>query len=242
MPMDDPVRTDVLDLWERAAGLAPLDRDDALLAAWDGPPPTSLGERHAALLRLRTRLFGPLQPLRCRCPACDETAEFSVDCEALAATLLPLPGAAAARTLTLARHRVRFRVPDVHDLRATAALDEEGFAETLLQRCLLQAERDDGEPVTTLPEAVALALSQEMETLEPGAHVSFDLRCPACATAWLAPMDPGEVLWSELQSRAERLLLDVDALARAYGWHEAEVLALSPTRRAAYLQLVGAGT
>ena len=53
-------------------------------------------------------------------------------------------------------------------------------------------------------------------------------------------MNAGDVLWSELQSRAERLLLDVDALARAYGWTEPEILALSSTRRAAYLQLTGA--
>jgi hypothetical protein len=36
-------------------------------------------------------------------------------------------------------------------------------------------------------------------------------------------------------------LLDVDALARAYGWSEPQVLALSATRRAAYLQLIGGG-
>ena len=40
-------------------------------------------------------------------------------------------------------------------------------------------------------------------------------------------------------SPAERTLADVDTLARAYGWTEAEVMELSPTRRAAYLQLLG---
>jgi hypothetical protein len=48
------------------------------------------------------------------------------------------------------------------------------------------------------------------------------------------------MLWMRLQLAAERLLLDVDALARAYGWSEAQVLALPPLRRAAYLQMVGA--
>jgi hypothetical protein len=80
-----------------------------------------------------------------------------------------------------------------------------------------------------------------MEALEPGAAVTFDLTCPECGAQWSAPMDCGDVLWSELQVRAERLLLDVDALARAYGWSESQVLALSPTRRAAYLQLIGSG-
>jgi hypothetical protein len=31
--------------------------------------------------------------------------------------------------------------------------------------------------------------------------------------------------------------MEVDALARAYGWREADILALSPARRAAYLEL-----
>jgi len=39
---------------------------------------------------------------------------------------------------------------------------------------------------------------------------------------------------------AEGKLLPADMLARAYGWTEQEVMHLSPTRRAAYLQLSGA--
>lgn len=233
---------DLLGLWERAAGLAPLDRDDALLTAWDGPPPASLGERNAALLRLRTRLFGPAQALRCPCPACGETAEFSIDCEALAATLLPCGAPADVRTLTVEGHRLTYRLPDVHDLRALSAFDdpaEDGFAQALLQRCLLHVERLDGRPAGTLPSAAGTALSQEMEALDPGASIAFDVTCPACRQPWTAPLDPGELVWRELQARAERLLLEVDTLARAYGWNETEVLALSPTRRAAYLQLAG---
>ena len=54
-------------------------------------------------------------------------------------------------------------------------------------------------------------------------------------------LDVGEALTAELQRAAERTLIEVDALARADGWTEAEVLQLSPVRRAAYLQLVEAG-
>ena len=35
-------------------------------------------------------------------------------------------------------------------------------------------------------------------------------------------------------------ILDIDALARAYGWTEQQVLSLPPLRRAAYLQIVSA--
>ncbi|MGH8445497.1 MAG: hypothetical protein ACREVL_09520, partial [Solimonas sp.] len=56
---------------------------------------------------------------------------------------------------------------------------------------------------------------------------------------WPALIDIAEALWQELRSRAEKILLEVDALASAYGWSEEQVLALSPVRRAAYLQLAG---
>ena len=41
-------------------------------------------------------------------------------------------------------------------------------------------------------------------------------------------------------SRAVQLLDEVHQLATAYGWTEAEILALSDTRRAAYLDRVTA--
>ncbi|HEX2516118.1 MAG TPA: phage baseplate protein, partial [Chloroflexota bacterium] len=41
-------------------------------------------------------------------------------------------------------------------------------------------------------------------------------------------------------TRARRLLREVHTLARAYGWREAEILALPGRRRQTYLDLVGA--
>ena len=234
---------ELLALWECAASALPLERDDALLHALDDEPPTSLGARNAALLGLRTRLLGRSQLLRCNCPACDAVAEFTVDCESLSQALLPAPEAMQPQRLDMAGFRIDFHVPSITDFRAAAGVDDASFEQTLFQRCITRCERGDGSACAPdeLPQPVADALSQRMEELEPGASVSFDLTCPECGHTWSATMDVGDVLWSELQTRAERLLLEVDALARAYGWSEEQVLALSPTRRAAYLQLVGAG-
>ena len=91
-----------------------------------------------------------------------------------------------------------------------------------------------------LPVPVLDALSQHMETLDPGASVSFALECPQCATRWQARLDIGEMVWQKVRAAAERVLLDIDVLARAYGWTEREVLRLNPLRRAAYLQMVTA--
>lgn len=235
---------ELLLLWERAAGAVSLDRDDALLSAVREVPPASLGARNAALLELRSRLFGQAQRLRCNCPHCGVVSEFSVDCEALSRTLLPAAEARHPQRLELAGWRIEFRLPEAADLRAASSrsLDEYSFVQAMLQRCVSRCEHEgQARPPQELPAPVAQALSQRMEALEPGASVSFELSCPECRLPWAAAMDVGNVLWSELQTRAERLLLDVDALARAYGWSEEQVLALSPTRRAAYLQLVGAG-
>jgi hypothetical protein len=235
---------ELLALWERAAGTASFDRDDALLSSLHDKPPLSLGSRNAALLTLRSRLFGQAQLLRCDCPHCGAVSEFSVDCDALSHSLLPTADAERPQRLEAEGWCVEFRLPNVADLRAASSrsADEAGFVQSLLHRCVSRCEHEGGiHPAHELPPSVALALSQRMEALEPGASVSFELTCPECQQVWTAPMDPGAVLWSELQTRAERLLLDVDALARAYGWSESQVLALSPTRRAAYLQLVGAG-
>lgn len=234
---------DLIALWERAATAAPLDRDDALLSGLHEAPPASLGARNAALLDLRSRLFGRAQLLRSNCLHCGAVSEFSIDCDALSRTLLPVGDASQQHRLEAEGWRVEFRLPDAADLRAASSwsADADVFVQALLQRCVLRCEHEERAcPPRELPASVAQALSQRMEALEPGANVSFDLTCPACGQAWSASMDVGGVLWSELQTRAERLLLDVDALARAYGWTEAQVLALSPTRRAAYLQLVGA--
>lgn len=234
----------LLALWERAAPAAQADRDDILLGAAHGMPPALPGARNAALLALRAQLFGKAQPLRCNCPRCAAVAEFTIDCEALAQTLQPADEALQPQQLDAGGYHLAFRMPDADDLRYAArqAADDDGFVRALLQRCITHCEDSEGHACTphALPAPVAQALSHRMEALEPGASVSFDLTCPECGEAWNAPMPVGEVVWSELQARAERLLLDVDALARAYGWNEAQVLALSPVRRAAYLQLTGA--
>ena len=236
--------SELLELWERAVATAPVERADVLVAAQLETPPTSLGAHNAALLDLRARLFGSTQPLSSRCTMCGATTEFAIDCASLARALLPANDATLEQRLEADGYRIEFRLPVVADVRAASSRgDRDGFVRALLQRCITRCERDDGAVCDpeSMPEAVAAAVSQRMEALEPGAAVSFDLTCPECDTRWTAPMDCGDVLWSELQVRAERLLLDVDALARAYGWSESQVLALSPTRRAAYLQLIGSG-
>ena len=68
-------------------------------------------------------------------------------------------------------------------------------------------------------------------------------RCSSISSARLAErrssadFDLAAFVWAEFGAQARRLLHEVDALGRAYGWTEGEVLALGERRRAAYVDL-----
>jgi hypothetical protein len=227
----------VLDLWERAVGLDRWQRDEALLAAGQAPP-RGLGARNAALLALRNALFDGALALKSACPACAAECEFQVDSASLAGEL---GDQAAERAVTFDWHGLSLsaRPPTIDDLHAVSRQANQASAvRVLLARCLVgNFDSGDFDPATA-DDATIEELGRRIERLDPGAVVSFDLRCPACAHDWSAMLDVGEALWTELQRAAERTLTEIDALARAYGWTETEVMRLSPTRRAAYLQLV----
>jgi len=230
-----PVRErQILDLWERGVGLDRWRREDALLSA-ELPPPRRLGARNLALLGLRNAHFAGTWSMTCHCPACAVAVEFEVDSVGLAEGLAGLEPQ-ESRTLEWRGKRLRARPATVDDLRAAGSAGSVGAAAlALLERCL------DGEiDLASLDAAALEELGRELEALDPAAILTFALTCPDCGHLWPAPIDIAETLWSEVQSRAERLFLDVDALARAYGWSEDQVLGLSPTRRAAYLQLAEA--
>lgn len=235
----------LLALWECALGQPAGARDDALLRASLGgaEPVRTLGERNARLMELHTRLFGCGIELLSHCPSCRTVVQFSGNGDALAAQMWPRLAVAPAHRLEAQGHIIEFRLPDRADI-AIASADEcdeggEDFTQLLLDRCVLACTREGVDvPVRQLPEPVLDALSQHMETLDPGASVSFALDCPHCATRWQAPLDVGEMLWQKVRAAAERVLLEIDMLARVYGWTEREVLGLSPLRRAAYVQMV----
>ena len=224
----------VLDLWERAVGLDRWRREEALLCT-EAEPPRALGQRNAALLNLRNAFFGRAWPLKSRCPACGTECEFETDGVTLAEEL-EQRGAATTARFEWKGHAVEVRAPTVDDLAAAARQpDIESASRTILTRCL-----SGNLDLSAVEEADINEFGRRIENLDPGAAVGFDLVCPACAHEWAAMVDIAEALWTEVRNAAERTLIEIDALARAYGWTEEEVMRLSPTRRAAYLQLVEA--
>jgi hypothetical protein len=108
----------------------------------------------------------------------------------------------------------------------------------LVQRCVLESRQAEEVAVTDLPESVVAALVARMAACDPQAEVNLTFTCPECAHEWGALFDIVTFLWAKISAQARRLLGEVHTLARAYGWAEAEILALSPARRHAYLAMV----
>ena len=231
----------VLELYERAQHLAPVERAVTLAAAVapvaspDEIAQLPLGRRDARLLALRRELTAERLEATAACPACREYMEFTADAEAL-----PTRGAgpAAAAPVEVDSFAVHWRSPDSRDLAAAAREDAAGAERVLLRRCVTSATGPQGEVTgDALPAAVRGAVAEAMGAADPLAEVLVQLSCPTCGTGFVADLDLPGFVWAELRARAQRLLREVDALARAYGWSEGAVLALSEDRREAYLQL-----
>jgi hypothetical protein len=229
---------DLLALWDRCHGQAPGRRAVALLAAAEpdaDPAALPAGRRDAALLRLHTRALGGRLEAVASCPACGERLEVTLDAAELALAGGPAPE--REPVVRAAGHEVRFRAPTAADL---AALPRDGAE--LLARCVTAARRlRDGAAVAAdaLPEPVRAAVERAMAAADPGAELDLALSCPACGHGWSEALDPVEFVGVAIEARARRLAGEVHALAGAYGWSEAEILAQSPARRRLYLEVLG---
>lgn len=236
----------LLDVWDLGLGFAPVARPIALMSLvmpgrkLEELAEISLGTRDAHLLRLREKMFGDRIECVTSCPACATELEFTVSAD----ELLQQGGEAAGEELWLEMNsrRIRFRFPNSADLLALAChgVHAEGHQDLILSRCILEGvDTDGGTDAAALPPTVADRLLEEMEQRDPLAMVWLDLDCAQCGHAWKSLFDIGSHLWADLDRWARGLLHEVHVLARAYGWTEGEVLALSAARRAYYLGMAG---
>ncbi len=235
---------DLLQAWEAGLERDPVDRPLRILSTAPAGMPEEMGatltvgQRDAALLRLREQAFGPDIAAWAECPRCGERVEWSFRTKAI---LLPAPDQeCVTHELSWQDMNISFRLPNSHDLAMIAdCADIPAARFQLLSRCVLAVDRR-GElvPTQALSTEAVDALSQAMSVADPQAEVLFDLRCPACTLSWQIPFDIASFLWVELSAAAGRLLREVHVLARAYGWREADILAISPERRRSYLEMV----
>lgn len=235
---------EVLRLFEAGAHQHPLDRLLTLLQ-WRFPARSrqeladlTIGQRDAFLLDFREAHFGRILHAYGECPACGEKLEFSLDTAELRQGTHSNPH--QAFTLSDAGFEVTYRLPTSRDLAVVVAMASLHEARgVLLERCVLGSTHG-GLPIEVqeMPADTVEKLMAEMARQEPQADITLALTCPGCAHSWEVLLDIGLFVWHDLQCRARRLLQEVHILASAYGWSESDILALTPTRRQAYVDLV----
>ncbi|MGW5673512.1 hypothetical protein ACWEV4_00175 [Streptomyces sp. NPDC003860] len=226
--------SNVLHLWE--SGLAgPSAARSLRLASMAAPSPRSVADLplsalNSLLLELRRDAFGPALPCTADCPGCGESLDVTVASD----ELLPAGGGSAVvATATVVSYgrTVTYRALTGRDVRAVDPASPRA-RQALLRRSVLSVDP----PTDELPDEVLEDVARHLADLDPGADSVLTVVCPQCEHRWDAALDLAEHLWTDVCGYAHRLLHDVHALARAFGWTEADVLAISPARRRFYLE------
>ena len=233
-----------LRLLELDAGKPVTERALTLLRMALPDPPSedlaslSIGARDAALLELRRATFGPTLECRADCPGCGEPLEFDLDVRSLVPDEADPPGSECE--LIDGDWTLRFRLPTVADLDAAAACNDVDEARSLLiESCVLAAKHaGTSAAIDDTPSEVLAALAERIAEVDPAEELRIELTCPACEHTWSELLEIASFLWDEVRAAAERTLLEVDALARAYGWREEDILSMSVQRRRLYVELV----
>lgn len=245
-----PSAAELVVLWESGLRLSPVERGLRLLAALF--PQTSgedlaqktIGERDGWLLTLREQLFGAEVASTVACPQCGEQLELNFSIPEVRDPRGDSPGPAGEAIAYVDGYAIRCRAPTSADLLAVAGVaGAESAQRALLDRCITAIDAGgapEGSPnLAHLPAAVAAAVAEQMAQVDPQADVRLALVCPACDHRWMAQFDILTFLWSELTDWVQRTLREVHLLASAYGWREADILAMSAWRRQWYLQQIG---
>lgn len=228
----------LLHVWEQGRQRQPLDR--ALLLLWacgegaaqaDELAQRTIGQRDAQLLQARIRHFGPLLEATADCPACAGRMAFSLHLDQLAQQARP-----AAADVCVDTAAGRFRLPASVDL--ALALSQSEPRQALARGLRVDAGAATPADHAALDEAALQSIESALAAADPAAQIDIRLQCDACGQAFDAPLDVADCLWLDVSRRAQQTLDEVHLLASAYGWSEAEVLAVPPARRQHYLQRV----
>lgn len=233
---------DIIRMWEVGRDQQPIDRAISLLSiacarSREELAALSISRRDAQLFELRKKTFGDTLNAFSECPQCAGRLEIR-----FATTAIKPPDGNSPDVLEMNSDgtTVRFRLPTSIDLAEALSVGSIDQArETLFARCVVEAQTNGAIVASNeLPQGVREEINRRMATSEPAAEVLLNLQCPFCTHSWQAFFDIASFFWTEISAQARRLLREVDALARAYGWGEAEILGLSATRRQAYLELI----
>ena len=232
---------DIVRVWEWGQDKHPVDR--ALMVLSLAQPEVdalelaglSVGQRNARLLTVRERTLGSRLDGFALCPHCGESLEFDIE----VGDIRKPEVVTQEFVLEHDGYMLHCRLPNSSDLAAAViAGSVESARRQLIERCIQRAEQaGKAVPIAEVPDTLLPALSEAVQAHDPQSDMRFALECAACGHEWSVQFDIAAFLWTELGDRARRLRLDVHTLARAYGWHEREILTMSAASRQFYLDL-----
>ncbi|HWE85326.1 MAG TPA: hypothetical protein VG267_10310 [Terracidiphilus sp.] len=182
-----------------------------------------LGERNAMLLALRTATLGRRMEGFAECPACGALLEFVLDAGELEEQLRAQLAAAEESEQEMARP-----VNTADLIAASAAEDEEQARQILLARTMKLDRRA----------AAGDGTLERFERMNRAGEIRIELACPECPAKPVLDLDVAQFLLREVAGAARRLMREIHELASVYGWSERAITAMSPVRRAAYLEML----
>jgi hypothetical protein len=180
------------------------------------------------LLCLRARWYGSSMALGLACPHCGDAAEMQFqidDMLALARPRMPSGVAPADREGWYRLGDAMFRLPVISDMLEAAPTPSPA-------RALAVACMDNAGP------ALRRRIERAMEAMAPEVSRMIAGTCPACANTVETRFSAVAVVIAEMKRNARDLHDDVDVIARAYHWPQAEILSLPQERRRAYVERI----
>jgi hypothetical protein len=233
----------LLEAWDAARATPDLARGAVVLAATtdrdaDELVDLPISELATLALRIQRDAYGDVLDVLMRCEGCDELLDVPLSLSDLLERGSPSAPLSLPRSVehSVAGHVVEVRTPTTRDLMDASSADDP--AALVLDRCVVV---DRGALATQdLSDTLVASVEDILEQMAAPALSTLVAPCPECGERATGVLDPGELLWQAVDTRAPALLAEVAYLAAAFGWSQDAILALSPARRAAYLELAGA--
>lgn len=199
-----------------------------------------IGDRDRCLLALREQAFGRRLAGSGRCTACGSRVEFEVSVHDVTVPRPQRDNQVGSQMFVSEDFEVSFHVPTTCDLSTIEHLRSfEDRIDKLLDRVVDKVSWRGNEITTKeLPKSVVDELEARLEEADPQGDVRLILICAVCGREWEELFDIASFLWAEVHAWAMRLIRQIHTLARAYGWRESEILALSARRRQSYLEML----
>ena len=204
-----------------------------------------VGDREALVLQLRQLTLGDRMPCVVNCPACGQALDLALH----ATDLLVPPYDEAGPTYDFSSsdegegYHVRFRLATGADQEAvamTARTNVPAAAAALLQRCVVGVRRNGGSDLAIgeCTEELGNRISQRIGEVDAQAELSFNLHCPECEKEFSAMLDAAACFRRELSQRGRDWCREVHFLAYHYHWSEQDILAMPPSRRRRYVEVL----